>query len=889
MILTTRFGAVAKTKSAKGKQRKSSPGNDNEIIKAALSRVLAKNSLFKPPVPDSVDQSSDAIFGETPSQSNEAPIAGESIEKTKTKTRKTEPQQQPGPSGQQSAEPNGSADREKSADHVVLPTRSRLGHASITPPVVSKKSKTSKVTKSVPCPVCLKTPFHLRYQCPIVLAGREAIETRIRELKSMNSGQEHLIEELETLIKSRINEIAKTRISNVNADSTSLSPVPSREKQQTPSNADDVADTILSGPTVLTTSGKFDPQHTSQKTKDPINSRIPDVSEGSSSDDDDSSESDRPEEDINIIEQSSPKITTSASIPTYTDVDLDALVRGPATSHSSIADILNESTIEEDEEPEDIALAEEEEEEDDIKFRRLWKRLERPSLSSDEDQELDVESGDDASMIDAPDGEIKGLTESRGQSLHSEPVSFQAMASENETSDLHRTGDAAFNEALAEDTAVLNIVTDDSDDNTRVAPPTEEEPKNELTFAQGQMVPQIPDQQESERTHPLEEERAQTVANPTMFRIDSEVAAEAETRTAHFPCQTDTVVDGNPPVPPIQEDDPIEPADDLLKLPLEEPASTPRPTALIKHLRTRSGRVITPTTGARLPRTLFPEKRASRRTGSPSLADAETTGKKRVAKAKSATPSRRRSTRLLSRPRVSVDTSSETDTPLDPVMATSKKPPNSKRTHPMVSKSSAAPLSEPQPSLDRWTTLQPSSQCSSTMTDQLHSSPRQGFLPKKRRHTEPQSNGKSDSADAIPQEPLFLPSESQVPFPYSQWKEDTPLDVHVEGEAAGAPASASEPDSEDEELPPVKRHAKSLYRRLTDIARQTTLFSTPSLTPTIAHSQSTTGNKPEDMYSQKTTEDGDESDGEEDSDDSSEEEEKSHIPKGRLAGVGIKR
>ena len=46
------------------------------------------------------------------------------------------------------------------------------------------------------CPVCLSLPFHLRFKCPVIASGADAITERIAQLKA-EGGKEGLIEELE--------------------------------------------------------------------------------------------------------------------------------------------------------------------------------------------------------------------------------------------------------------------------------------------------------------------------------------------------------------------------------------------------------------------------------------------------------------------------------------------------------------------------------------------------------------------------------------------------------------------------------------------------------------------------------------------------------------------
>lgn len=56
----------------------------------------------------------------------------------------------------------------------------------------------------MPCPVCLGTPFHLRYRCPVIVAGSEAVEERLKELKlDKSQPRSGLIQELEQIIQTK--------------------------------------------------------------------------------------------------------------------------------------------------------------------------------------------------------------------------------------------------------------------------------------------------------------------------------------------------------------------------------------------------------------------------------------------------------------------------------------------------------------------------------------------------------------------------------------------------------------------------------------------------------------------------------------------------------------
>lgn len=53
-----------------------------------------------------------------------------------------------------------------------------------------------------PCPICMEEPFHIRYCCPTVLKGPDAIRERLEELQRTDMGdQQSLIKQLEGLLR----------------------------------------------------------------------------------------------------------------------------------------------------------------------------------------------------------------------------------------------------------------------------------------------------------------------------------------------------------------------------------------------------------------------------------------------------------------------------------------------------------------------------------------------------------------------------------------------------------------------------------------------------------------------------------------------------------------
>ena len=52
------------------------------------------------------------------------------------------------------------------------------------------------------CQICKESPLHLRFQCPVVVRGVEALETRLAELEEDTSeDQSQLIGELKMMIE----------------------------------------------------------------------------------------------------------------------------------------------------------------------------------------------------------------------------------------------------------------------------------------------------------------------------------------------------------------------------------------------------------------------------------------------------------------------------------------------------------------------------------------------------------------------------------------------------------------------------------------------------------------------------------------------------------------
>ena len=210
-------------------------------------------------------------------------------------------------------------------------------------------------------------------------------------------------------------------------------------------------------------------------------------------------------------------------------------------------------------------------------------------------------------------------------------------------------------------------------------------------------------------------------------------------------------------------------------------------------------------------------------------------------------------------------------------------------------------------SLDRWATLQSSSPHldpdSSVMIDELPSSSPGGRsldLASKEQYAKtagsntarvvpPDHRTSSDADTVLQDDPLFILTESQPPFPYSQWNS---VEHFGESPLQGVPRIPSPTESADEEevevsVKSVPRNQKSRapYRKLTDITSQQTLFSTPALLRPASFPS--LRNKLNDLYGRDGQEE--ESDPESDSGSDADGEAKSHIPKSRRAGLASQR
>ncbi|KAJ7496145.1 hypothetical protein B0H11DRAFT_2227147 [Mycena galericulata] len=273
-----------------------------------------------------------------------------------------------------------------------------------------RSKKTAPVGNDIACPVCRIPPLHLRYRCPIVLAGSASIRKRIAELQQDDATHHlQLIQELRNLAEKSEKSSKPKDLSNVNAHST----VP-RALEQTGgvSNSSAGHKLVPSG-------------------------------DGSDSSSDDS----------DIPPLAARKIIPPRPLDLHTDAELDAIIRGPLTSRLTVNDIMSEE--EQEDGTESVVL--ENDDEDDIKFRRRSRKLDVAGSSGEEDED-DDDNFDANADAQLPVVNLSVRTDSRRSSTRSatEPLDTFMAIDARQSMDIDSTGNKAVDDAMASDQLVFN-------------------------------------------------------------------------------------------------------------------------------------------------------------------------------------------------------------------------------------------------------------------------------------------------------------------------------------------------------------------------------------------------------------------------------------------------
>lgn len=503
----------------------------------------------------------------------------------------------------------------------------------------------------------------------------------------------------------------------------------------------------------------------------------------------------------------------------YAEVDLEELIRGPQVPRLSAAD-LQSSDSSEDEQAQSL------EEDEDERVHKDRSRKARVEDSSDEDDDPD----DDLIMRTGTHYQhsppATGLP--RSDTPDPDQPSFLDIYRQGESQEVDISGDVAFDVALAADTDVFKLA-----DRTEAitSPPTAQE-----DIASSRSIISV---QSREASPDMEKPNRSPIVGINDIALESNETVE--------------------PVLP-------QPSDELDAVSLIEGPSQPKEPRLPEQMKLQNGKAF----------------KRSQPVDSLTPSLSQSSQKSSVARTTRAS-ARLQSLSLLTPPPFPMTIGRQSRL----IRASNSKRTTKSTTGPTITLSDSQSSMTPQ----SWAVLKGSSplpDADTTMIDELQSSspdPRSDKNVTAYTETEESAPGNEEGYTS-PKAPLFIHSETQPSFPYSQW------------------ADVSQPQEEDQEDPndPIlndsqdeievettmqsqtKANPRSSmkYRRLTDIASQRVLFSTPtSLRPARFP---TSGQAEKDMYG-RTTKEEVESETDTDSDDSTQIKIKSHIPKSRIAGV----
>ncbi|KAF7983298.1 hypothetical protein HWV62_22965 [Athelia sp. TMB] len=768
----------------------------------------------------------------------------------------------------------------------------------------SPAAKQLRATKNMPCPICLKTPFHLRYKCPILIAGPPAIEKLLEELKSdKTQSQPALVEELEGILKVKKirGGLAKSAASSPppQAAPEALTPVKAKSEISRPQNMP----TVPKGSRVSEVTVENGDEGSSNEGSDSggASSSTP------SSDDDDEDDEDEDSEDEDDPADKVDRSQIPSAFPGVTsldDLDLDALIRGPASQSKSVLDDIPSRTNSEEEEEEVVDdIDADEEDEDDQRLRKLAR--EAKDISSDEVEGEDV----DAPVPDPND--TQGGSHNNAMNSGTPPVSPMKevpgtqQAARILTKHLKAPGGSnGFAESDAETTEV--------EPSAEESVPAKKISTTSTTSAAKELAASDPSRHGPPVDEPsplpdptidAEESPKKPVKNSPMKRTRQSDPVEAADNPLEMLGHSKLSVTKSPQSPGTKRGRstarPVSPIESRSSVDLQWPPSPPQSvkddatstspkretTATVNRSPERgSSESMPPPPTTSLPKKrgrppLAPEKKAARekakldeknRKAQEKAEKARVAAEKKQAMAMSTkTPAKRGGLRG-SQPTPQSSQVTKASEPITPI---------------------ATPLEEGPQSLGKWAAIATpaspeghegeSQHMDELHVDELRSSSRTPPDPEETRpptSPTPHSKEQVDSRDKTSRpQPLFVPSETQIPFPYSQHQnsmpveaDDSPTESESEGEAPAA-------------TPKITSSAPPKFRGLRDLASQE-VFNSPDIMSPLA-SNSTPALK---KNLKPVVEDSDDDD--DDSDDSGEDSDAkaSHIPNSRKAGAQIK-
>ncbi|KAJ7901974.1 hypothetical protein B0H14DRAFT_3422628 [Mycena olivaceomarginata] len=633
---------------------------------------------------------------------------------------------------------------------------------------------TENSTAPTLCPVCETSPFHLRYRCPVVLAGPGPIRQRIAELQQDDAtDNSKLIQELRGLAaKSQKNK------------------------------ADDPPNFNAHPPPRVDAREGGAPSVTVPERKPAATFGIrPDADDSDSSSDDSKSGPSRR------------KKAAPRPVGLSADDELDTIIRGPVSSRLTVDDILLDEEDENEETAESVVL--ENDDEDDIKFRRRSRQIEAAASSGEEDDDDDEESfsagkvaeseppsvintlvrvnphseaeplGDAAEPTASPvvEGSIHG--DSRRSSLRSQTEPLSAIAA-RQSVDVDLAGDIAVGDAMASDNAMFGLEASGSG--------------NEGSMA----------------------ENVDSVDFPLHSAVYTPIPLTPKRTRLRTPPAVDERGSDRPHTPKFarREDDPIQPAEDFPPTPTQVPLpATPYTPRMVQRMKDRNGKIPVKLSQLELPFSLNPQTHTqpaetAREESLPATQPSEDTVPKKTT---------RRSTRItpaLSTASLPISPS-EAEQPAKRRRGPNKTPEQraqeaaaklaakeekerlrkekaeargkgkveAKENGRAQAKGAGKKDTQDLPAEAPPVTLQPEDSTSTIPVELSETDPTHSRTPMSQDEwTLHSSSSPSNGGDEAP---LFLPAESQIPFPYSQWNS-------VPEFCPGSP-KGSQKDSEDED------------------------------------------------------------------------------------------
>lgn len=839
------------------------------------------------------------------------------------------------------------------------PPRATTASTSETP--LSKASKGDSLSK---CSVCDEEPWHIRSKCPIVKKGIKSMQKRIAELEKEDAsedvpgGHAELIAELHTLIEGKRRkpraslatatvpepqtskpDAAASAVKSVvdaSTPSTAVNVVPSPAVE--PSNGASISTkkqlirqpvlsskAILSAGALSSTRPILPTKNLPSSSQPPLSQPPPSTQPRPVTQQINSSQpplSTQPKPSKNVLQKSKAAQASDTSlfpsplglslanvsfsalgdISSYTDRDLEALMRGPKLTSKDVLSEDDEMSV--DEEPAVL-------EEDEVLIRGPRKSSQRdyPSSSDEADNDEDEDEVSLQPTDSATNEERRVLDVSSAPTPSAEGSDELAEAGQRSFHDLDETNTSRRSSlGNAGDIAALAAIHADVDTPTPSPPPTSAAPAFHSTDPvvggdsdntatshdeeRGTTSAQMAEQSDIEEADPIETvEEVVRLRTESIASEDESVAPRESTPKIEVLCKRSQ---GNKPTSemtsqsqPAQETEEVTPKavagrrtrslTRLTEMPIPNfrarttPAPPPPVTPRATRLRTRAASQMVEEavdiaaskaaskTPARAVKT--PLKLTSKAADKVAL-PVKTPVKPSKTAAKASAPSKvaGSSTRTTRASRLAADLESTEENEEDV--------------------EAVVPPAEVGTSLASWDILPDNSLSQSgpsqiesentMMVDELISSPAEALM---------KAGSSKQAMDDDSQDPLFIYSETQQSFPYSQYP--------IPPERGVSPASDS--DDEDEVVAAVRpstRPRQSVnYRTLTEITSQPTIFA-PRYSSQMANNSQ---REPLDLFGTNGKDDDEESQESETESEPDNQPKTSHIPATRRAGAAVPR